>query len=50
MQKKNEVTLKRLNSTDMDYEETDEEKSFNAILRKFKSSNGIYSNFIKYLL
>ena len=33
--------LKRLNSYDLDYEETDEEKNLNAILRKFKSSNGI---------
>jgi hypothetical protein len=39
-------TLKRLNSADMDYDETDEEKSFNAILRKLKSSNGIYSKFL----
>ena len=33
--------LKRLNSDDLDFEETDEEKNLNAILRKFKSSNGI---------
>ncbi len=37
--------LKQLNSYDLDYEETDEEKNLNAILRKFKSSNGILKHF-----